>query len=126
MSKTIQIRWILFALAVPFALYVSFLGTVFMGFCPGIECWPHTFAWTLITPCLLLAIWSLRATAFAAILDLVAHVLTEVVIYKGGLNADTLWGADKGLDKCLWIAVGLLVLSALLPKRNAKDDKIPN
>ncbi|HVN92482.1 MAG TPA: hypothetical protein VMT38_02240 [Terracidiphilus sp.] len=117
MIKATWIRWIVFALAVPICFYVSFLGMIFMGFCPGIECWPHTFAWTLLTPCLLLAIWSLRAAAIAAILDLVAHVFTEVVIYKGGLNADTLWGTDKGLDKFFWIAVGLLVFSALLPKR---------
>ena len=42
MSKTIQVRWIVFALAVPISLYVTFYGTIFMGFCPGIECWPHT------------------------------------------------------------------------------------
>jgi len=126
MSKAIQIRWILFALAVPFALYVSSLGTVFMGFCPGIECWPHTFAWTLLTPCLFLAIWSLRATAISAVLLLAAHVIVEVLAEGGGLNADTLWGADKGLDKCLWIAVVLLVLSACLPKKIAKRDEDSN
>lgn len=108
-----------FAVAVPISLYVSVLGTVFMGFCPEIECWPHTFAWTLLAPCLLLAILSLRAPAIAAVLLLVAHVYAEVHIYGGGLSADTLWGADKALDKCLWIVVSLLVLSALLPKRIA-------
>jgi hypothetical protein len=117
MSRAIQVRWIVFALAVPISFYVTFLGTVFMGFCPGMECWPHTFAWTLLTPCLLLAIWSLRATATAAVLLLVSHVVTEALIYKGGLSADTLWGADKALDKFLWIVVFLLVLSALLPKK---------
>jgi len=35
----------------------------------------------------------------------------------GGVNEDTLWGADKALDKCLWIVIFLLVLSALLPKK---------
>ena len=112
-----QARWFVFALAVPISLYVSFLGTVFMGFCPGIECWPHTFAWTLLTPCLLLAIWSLRATAITAVLLLIVHVSIEVCASGGGLNADTLWGADKALDKCFWIVVFLVVLSALLPKR---------
>jgi hypothetical protein len=68
-----------FVLAVPISLYVSLLGTAMMGFCPGIECWPHAFAWMLLTPCLLLAIWSLRATAIAALLLLIAHVYTEVM-----------------------------------------------
>jgi len=117
MKKAIQARWLVFAFAVPICLYVSFLGTVFMGFCPGIACWPHTFAWTLLTPCLLLAIWSLRATAIMAVALLIAHVFTEVNVYGGGLSIDTLWGADKALDKCLWIAVFLLVLSALLPNK---------
>jgi len=119
MNKAIQIRWLAFALAVPISLYVSFLGTVFMGFCPGIECWPHTFAWTLLTPCLLLAIWSLRATAITAVLLLIAHVYADVRVYGGRLNADTLWGADMALDKCFWLAVFLLALSALLPKKIA-------
>ena len=90
-----------------------------MGFCPGIECWPHTFAWTLLTPCLLLAIWSLRSTAVAAVLLLVAHVYTDVHVYGGGLDANTLWGTDAALDKCFWIVVFLLVVSAFLPERNA-------
>ena len=126
MSKAIWVRWIVFALAVPIAFYVSFLGTVFMGLCPGIKCWPQTFAWILLTPCLLFAIWSLRATTISAVLLLAAHVFTEVLADGGGLNADTLWGADKGLDKCLWIAVFLLVLSAWLPKKIAKRAEIPN
>ena len=121
-----QARWLVFAPAVPISLYVSFLGTVFMGFCPGIECWPHTFAWTLLAPCLLLAIWSLRATAITAVLLLIAHVYAEVRVYGGGLNADTLWGTDKALDKCLWIVVFLLVLSALLPKKIATNNEISN
>jgi hypothetical protein len=116
-KRTVQVRWMVFALAVPISLYVSFFGTVFMGFCPGIECWPYTFAWTLLTPCLLLAILSLRVTAIAAVLLLVAQVTTE--IHSDGLSADTLWGRDKGLDIGLWIAVFLLVLSACLPKRIA-------
>jgi hypothetical protein len=119
MNKAMQARWLVFALAVPISLYVSFLGTVFMGFCPGMKCWPHTFAWTLLTPCLLLAIWSLRATAITAVLLLSAHVYTEAHIYREGLNAGTLWGTDNALDKCLWIVVFLLVLSALLPKKIA-------
>jgi hypothetical protein len=119
MNKATQARWIVFAIAVPISLYVSFIGTVFMGFCPGIACWPHTFAWTLLAPCLLLAIWSLPATAVAAVLLLIAHVYTEVYVDGAGLSADTLWGADKALDKCLWIVVFLLVLSALLPKKSA-------
>src|SRR5664280_322057 len=126
MNKAMQARGLVFAFAVPISLYVSFLGTVFMGFCPGIKCWPHTFAWTLLTPCLLLAIWSLRATAITAVLLLIAHVYTEVRVYGGGLNADTLWGTDKALDKCLWIVVSLLVLSALLPKKIATNDEISN
>ena len=113
----------MFALAVPVSFYVTVFGTVFMGFCPGIECWPHTFAWTLLTPCLLLAIWSSRATAIAAVFLLVSHVFTEVLIYKGGLNADTLWGNDKALDKLMWIVVFLLVHSALLPKKIIGKEK---
>lgn len=126
MNKTMQARWLVFAFAVPISLYVSFLGTVFMGFCPGIGCWPHTFAWTLLAPCLLLAIWSLRATAIAALLLLIAHVYAEVRVFGGGLNADTLWGSDKALDKCLWIVVLLVVLSALLPKKTATKDETSN
>jgi hypothetical protein len=119
MNKVIQARWLVFTVAVPISLYVSFIGTVFMGFCPGIACWPHTFAWTLLAPCLLLAIWSLPATAVTAKLLLIAHVCKEVHVYGAGLSADTLWGTDKALDKCLWIVVFLLVLSALLPKKIA-------
>jgi succinate dehydrogenase hydrophobic anchor subunit len=73
----------------------------------------------LLAPCLLLTIWSLRATAIAAVLLLIAHVYTDVHIYGGGLNADTLWGADQALDKCFWIATFLLVASALFPKKIA-------
>jgi len=119
MNKAMQARWLVFALTVPISLYVSVFGTVMMGLCPGVECWPHTFAWTLLTPCLLLAILSLRATAITAVLLLIAHVYTEVHVYSGGLSADTLWGSDKALDKCLWIVVFLLVISALFPKKIA-------
>ena len=122
MNKRMQARWIPFALAVPISLYVTFFGTVAMGFCPGIQCWPHTFAWTLLAPCLLLTILSLRATAIAAVLLLVAHVYTEVHIYGGGLSANTLWGTDMALDKCLWIVVVLLVVSTFFSKRNATQD----
>jgi hypothetical protein len=115
MNKGMQARWIAFALAVPISLYVSILGTLFMGFCPGIECWPHTFAWTLLAPCLLLAIWSLRATAIAAVLLLVAHAFAEIHVYRESVAA--IWDTDKALDKCLCIVVFLLVLSAVLPKR---------
>jgi len=52
--------------------------------------------------------------------------MTEVLVCKGGLNADTLWGTDKGLDKCLWIAVFLLVLSASLPRKIGAKGKISN
>ena len=119
MNKSIPARWIPFAVAVPISLYVSFFGTVAMGFCPGIQCWPHTFAWTLLAPCLLLAILSLPAAAVAAVLLLVAHVYTEVHIYGGGLSANTLWGTDMALDKCLWIVVFLLIVSTFLSKKNA-------
>lgn len=119
MTKSMQAPWILFALAVPISLYVSVSGTVFMGFCPGIECWPHTFAWILLTPCLLFAIFSLRATAIAGLVLLLAHIYTEVHVYRGGLSADVLWGADKALDKCLWVVVSLLILSALIPKKRS-------
>jgi hypothetical protein len=77
---------------------------------------PHN-RWTLLAPCLLLAFWSLRVTALMAALLLVAHVSTDIHFY--GLSANTLWGADLSLDKCLWIAVFLLVISALLPKKTA-------
>jgi hypothetical protein len=95
---------------------------VFTGFCPGIECWPHTFAWTLLAPSLLLAIFSLRAVAIAAVSLLVAHVYTEVHIYREGLSANTLWGTDKALDKCFWIVVLFLVVSAFLSKKNATQE----
>ena len=121
-----QARWIVFALAIPISLYVSYFGTIFMGFCPGFECWPHSFAWMLLTPCLVLTIWSLRATAIAAVLLLSAHVYTDVDVYRGGLSANTLWGTDKALDKCLWIVVFLLVISALLPGRLPPKNQISN
>ena len=126
MNKAMQARWVVFALAVPISLYVSLSGTVAMGFCPGIHCWPHTFAWMLLAPCLLLAILSLRATAIAAVLLLIAHVYTEVHVYRGGLSVGTLWGTDMALDKCLWFVVFLLVLSALLPKKIATQDEVSN
>jgi hypothetical protein len=81
MNKATQVRWLVFAPAVPISLYVSFFGTVMMGLCSGpslIPCWPHTFAWMLLAPSLLLAIWSMRATALAAVLLLFAHIFTEV------------------------------------------------
>src|SRR6266481_7874994 len=119
MNKGMSARLIVFALAVPISLYVTFFGTVAMGFCPGIQCWPHTFGWTLLAPCLLLAILSLRATAIVAVLLLVAHVYTEVRIYGARLSANTLWGTDMALDKCFWIAVFLLVVSTFLSKKSA-------
>jgi hypothetical protein len=119
MKKAIEARWLVFAFAAAISLYVSIAGTVFMGFCSGLGCWPHMFAWILLTPCLLLAIWSLRAAAIAAVLLLVAHVYMDVHKFGGGLNADTLWGTDMALDICFWGAVFLLVLAASLPKRIA-------
>jgi hypothetical protein len=113
----VQTRWVVFALAVPISLYVSVFGTAAMGFCPGIECWPHTFAWTLLAPCLLLAIWSLRATAVAAVILLAAHVYTEVHFFGSKLSANTFWDTDMALDKCFWIVIFLLVVSALFPKK---------
>ena len=124
MNKGLQARWIAFALAVPISLYVTFFGTVEMGFCPGIQCWPHTFAWTLLAPSLLLAILSLRVAAIAAVLLLAAHVYTEVHIFGGGLSANTLWGTDRALDKCFWIVVFLLVVSAFLSKKNATQERV--
>jgi hypothetical protein len=79
-------------------------------------------AWTLLAPSLLLAILSLRAVAIAAVLLLVAHVYTEVHIYGEGLIANTLWGTDKALDKCFWIVVLFLVVSAFLSKKNATQE----
>jgi hypothetical protein len=116
-SRAMQVCWIPFALAVPISFYVILLGTIFMGFCSGIRCLPHNFAWILLTPILLIFIWSLRTTAIAAVSLLATHVFTEVVIYGGGLNTDTLWGNDKALDKCTWISVFLLVLSAVLSRK---------
>jgi hypothetical protein len=109
------IRRILFAPAVAISLYVSILGTMVMGFCPGIECWPHTIAWTLLAPSLLLAIWSIRAAAVAAVLLLAAHAFAEIHVYRESVAA--FWDTDQALDKCFCIVVFLLVLSALLPKR---------
>lgn len=56
-------QWIFFLMAVPLCLYELFYGVVSMGFCPGWGC--LHIVWPLIaaTPCLLLAIWSLRAAA---------------------------------------------------------------
>lgn len=91
-----------------------------MGLCSGpsvIPCWPHTFAWTLLTPSLVLARWSVRATAITAALLLFAHIFTEVHFYNEGMSA--LWDTDKALDKCFWIVVVLLVFSALLPEKIA-------
>ena len=120
MIKRIQARLIVFALAVPLGLYLCFYGTVMMGFCPGLGCWPHTFAWILIAPCLLLALLSLRATAIVALLLLAAHVYTDVYIYRGGWSIDTLWGTDMALDKILWIVVALLAIAASVPAKIAR------
>ena len=126
MSKHLKAAWITFAAAVPISLYVTFWGIVFMGFCPGKECWPHNFAWILISPCLLLAIWSLRAVAIASVLLLAAHVYADVVIFGSGLSPDALWGTDKGLDACLWIAVVLLITSAFLFRKDVAASKTSN
>jgi hypothetical protein len=116
-----RIRWTLFAPAIAISLYVSFFGTAVMGFCPGIECWPHTIAWTLLAPSLLLAIWSLRAAAIAAVVLLVAHAFTEIHVYRESVAA--IWDTDQALDKCFCIVVFLLVLSALLPRRLLPEDE---
>jgi hypothetical protein len=120
MNKAKQPRGALFVIAIPLSLYVSVFGTLSMGLCSGpsaIPCWPHTFAWTLLAPSLLLAIWSVPATAIAAVLLLFAHLFTEVHFYKESMGA--LWDTDMALDKCFWIVVLLLVFSALLPKKIA-------
>ena len=101
-KNNLTIRRIAFALAIPFCLYVSFYGVVYMGLCPGPGCLPHTFAWIIATPCLLLAIWSLRTTAVAMVALLVIHVTIEIT--QEGLSLSTLWGNDKGLDAALWVA----------------------
>ena len=121
-----QARWIVFVVAGSMSLYVSIFGTILMGFCPRIECWPHTFAWTLLTPCFLLTIWSLRATAVAALFLLFAHVYIDAHVYRGGLSANTLWGTDMALDKCLWIVVVLLVVAVFLPERLPPGDQPSN
>jgi hypothetical protein len=117
-----RIRWKLFAPAIAISLYVSFLGTAVMGFCPGIECWPHTIAWTLLAPSLLLAIWSVRAAAIAAGFLLVAHAFAEIHVYKESVAE--FWDTDQALDKCFCIVVILIVLSAFLPRRPLPQDEI--
>lgn len=110
-------RWTVFAIAVSFSLYVSFWGTAFMGLCSGpsaIRCWPHTFAWTLLAPSLLLVKLSFRATAIAAALLLITHLYVELHFY--GENIAALWDTDMGLDKCFVAIVVLLVVSALFPR----------
>jgi hypothetical protein len=120
MNKAMQPRWMVFAITIPISLYVSIFGTLSMGLCSGpsvIPCWPHTFAWTLLAPSLLLAIWSMRATAITAILLLSAHIFTEVHFYNEQMGA--LWDTDMALDKCFWLVVLLLAFSAILPKKIA-------
>jgi hypothetical protein len=124
MNKGIQARTVVFTLAGLMSLYVTIMGTVSMGFCPGIECWPHTFAWILLAPCLLLAIWSIRAAATVSVLLLITHVSIEAYVYGGGLNANTLWGTDMALDKCFWITVCLLVVSSISLKKGAAQAEI--
>jgi succinate dehydrogenase hydrophobic anchor subunit len=65
----------------------------------------------------------MRATAIAAALLLVAHLFTEVHIYGEGLSA--LWDTDGALDKCFWVVVFLLIVSAFLPNKATENDK-PN
>jgi hypothetical protein len=103
-------------MAVPFCLYICLYGIVFMGFCPGWGCLPHTFAWILAAPCLLLAILSIRIAAIAMVTLLIAHVVMDSVQY--GFSVNTLWGTDKGLDIALWVAVFLVAVAALIPERH--------
>lgn len=105
---------ILLGLAVPISLYVTVLGTVFMGFCSGLACLPHTFAWTLLAPSLLLALWSIRASAIVTVVLFIAHALLE-----GGLRA--VWGSDGGLDTCFVVVILLLIVSALRETSTAKE-----
>jgi hypothetical protein len=118
MNNGVQPRWIAFVIAVPISLYVSIFGTLSMGFCSGpsvILCWPHTFAWTLLTPCLLLVKLSLRAATIVAALLLVAHSYVEVHFYGEGIAG--LWDTDMALDKCFCAVVLLLAISALFPRK---------
>jgi hypothetical protein len=112
-----RLRWIAFALAVPFCLYTASLGLIFMGFCSGIGCLPHTFAWILLAPSLILGIWSTRATAVVAAILLIAHIFVEGHLYGAGFGANALWGTDKGLDITLWTAVILLSVAAAIPAK---------
>jgi hypothetical protein len=106
-------RWICFCVSVPLCCYVSFYGIIFMGFCPGYRCFPQTFEWILLAPCLLLAIWSLQATAIAMAVLLAIHIVRSVA--EEGFSADTLWGADMGIDKAFWFGVILVAVAALVP-----------
>jgi hypothetical protein len=117
-KSRLQPRWIMFVMAIPISLYVSLLGTAFMGLCSApsaISCWPHTFAWTLLAPSLLLARFSIRITAIVVAILLVAHFYIEAHFYGEDLVA--LWDTDQALDKCFIAAVFLLVVSALFPRK---------
>jgi hypothetical protein len=118
MNGGLQPRWMVFFVAVPISLYVSFFGTLAIGLCSGpsvIPCWPHTVEWILVAPCLLLAKLPLRAAAIVAALLLVVHSYVEVHFY--GENIAALWDTDIALDKCFCAVVILLVVSALFPRK---------
>ncbi|MES2391289.1 MAG: hypothetical protein V4555_06600 [Acidobacteriota bacterium] len=115
------IRRVIFGFAVPLCLYICFFGIGFMGFCPGWECFPHTFAWILAAPLLLIAIWSLRFAALAMVALLCVHVAVDVA--QSGFSVNTLWGTDQGLDVALWAAVLLVAVAALIPARTPKTSE---
>ena len=110
-------RLVAFFIAIALGLYTAFYGVVSVGFCSGLKCFPHTFAWILILPIMLLGIWSFRATAIAAVILLALHVSIDVHFY--GFSVNTLWGSDKGLDIVLWLTVILLVATVSARKRAA-------
>jgi len=118
-----SVRWICFCISVPLCCYVSFYGVIAMGFCPGYSCFPETFQWILLAPCLLLTIWSLRATAIAMAILLAIHVVKSVA--EDGLSVDTLWGTDWGLDKVFWFVVILMGVAALVPHHSQSPTTEP-
>jgi hypothetical protein len=120
-ESVLTLRWTIFTLAALFCAYDCFYGIVYMGLCPGLGCLPHTFAWILAMPCLLLAIWSLRATAVAMVAILAVHVLMQVK--QEGLSMYTLWGNDKGLDAAFWVAVLFVTVAALIPAKTSDSAK---
>lgn len=103
-------QWIFFLMAVPLCLYDLFYGVVSMGFCPGWGC--LRIVWPLIaaTPCLLLAVWSLRAAA------VVMSMLALAFLINNGFALID----DQRMALVLVLAALMLVTAAVVERNRSR------